>query len=68
MKVFAKQKNGEEVFYRDGYTDMRGKFDYALSSNNEIDQISSFALFITHEEYGSIIKEVKPPSKLNIME
>lgn len=56
------------MFYRDGYTDMRGKFDYALSSNNDIDSITKFSILISHAEYGSIIKEVAPPSKLSTME
>lgn len=41
------------MFYRDGYTDMRGKFDYALSSNNDIDSITKFSILISHAEYGN---------------
>lgn len=29
VKVYCKSKNGKMVFYKDGYTDIRGKFDYA---------------------------------------
>ncbi len=32
-----KSKNDEIEFFRDGYTDIRGKFDYALSNANNID-------------------------------
>jgi len=49
VKTFAKQKNGEELFYRDGYTDLRGRFDYALSSSSDIQTIEKFALFISHD-------------------
>ncbi|EGR27080.1 hypothetical protein IMG5_201970 [Ichthyophthirius multifiliis] len=61
VKCFAKQKNGEEIFYRDGYTDLRGRFDYALSSANEIEQVNLFAVLICSEEHGAIIKTAKPP-------
>lgn len=29
IKVYARLKNGQIRFYKDGYTDLRGKFDYA---------------------------------------
>ncbi len=29
VKVYARLKNGQVRFYKDGYTDLRGKFDYA---------------------------------------
>lgn len=36
IKVYAKLRNGEIRFYKDGYTDLRGKFDYA-SLNTEME-------------------------------
>ena len=54
------QKNGKEKFYRDGYTDIRGKFVYSSSSGGDKD-VSQFAILIQSEKYGSIIKEVNPP-------
>ncbi|KRW99096.1 hypothetical protein PPERSA_07349 [Pseudocohnilembus persalinus] len=62
VKCFAKDNSGNEQFYRDGYTDLRGRFDYALSSNSDIDNIQKFSLLISSEEYGSIIKEAKKPN------
>jgi hypothetical protein len=37
VKVYARLKNGQTRFYKDGYTDLRGRFDYASlnSSANE---------------------------------
>ena len=29
MKVYAKLNNGTVRFFKDGYTDLRGRFDYA---------------------------------------
>jgi hypothetical protein len=38
VKAFAKEKNGgSETFYRDGYTDLRGRFDYAMTSSSSLD-------------------------------
>ena len=34
VKVFAKNKDGTECFFRDGFTDIRGKFCYASSTKN----------------------------------
>ena len=31
-KVYSKNKNGRESFFRDGFTDIRGKFEYANAS------------------------------------
>ena len=28
VKVYQKKKNNEVVFFKDGYTDLRGRFDY----------------------------------------
>ena len=29
MKVYAQMQDGGVQFYKDGYTDLRGRFDYA---------------------------------------
>ena len=39
VKVYARLSNGTIRFFKDGYTDLRGKFDYA--SLNGSDSISS---------------------------
>lgn len=67
VKTFAKDKSGTESFYRDGYTDLRGRFDYALSSSSDINTIEKFSILICSEEFGSIIKEANTPSQLGSM-
>eukprot|EP00825_Cyclidium_porcatum_P021665 TRINITY_DN24093_c0_g1_i2.p1 TRINITY_DN24093_c0_g1~~TRINITY_DN24093_c0_g1_i2.p1 ORF type:complete len:319 (-),score=42.97 TRINITY_DN24093_c0_g1_i2:50-889(-) len=63
VKCYAMDKNTQQPnFYRDGYTDIRGKFDYALSSATDIDQIEKFAILIQSDDYGSQIQEVEKPS------
>ncbi|CAK84205.1 unnamed protein product (macronuclear) [Paramecium tetraurelia] len=64
VKVYVKQKTQECYFYKDGYTDLRGRFDYASQNSEEISQAQSFAILISDEFYGSTVKEVKTPSIL----
>ena len=68
VKCFAKYKDDSVAFFRDGYTDLRGRFDYALSSANDITQVKQFAIFIYSEDHGAIIRECPPPSAQSRME
>jgi hypothetical protein len=38
VKVYARLNNGTVRFFKDGYTDLRGKFDYASLNSAEIGQ------------------------------
>ncbi|CAD8074218.1 unnamed protein product [Paramecium sonneborni] len=40
VKVYQKNKNDQEPFHKDGYTDLRGRFDYASLSSSNINDIS----------------------------
>ncbi len=64
VKVFAQKKGGSTsspFFYKDGYTDIRGKFDYAQTSGNRLKDVERFAILIMSDTLGSIIKECNPP-------
>lgn len=63
VKVYARMKGGQVRFYKDGYTDIRGRFDYTSLSTNELDNVDRFALLVMDEEYGSVIREAKPPKR-----
>ena len=63
VKVFCKNQGGGENFYRDGFTDIRGKFDYANSSGKSLNDIKKFAILVCDEKYGSTIKEADIPKK-----
>lgn len=55
MKCFAKYKNGELKFYKDGYTDLRGKFDYLslhADSSTSSSDIEKLAIFIMSDSLG----------------
>ena len=64
VKVFTRNNSNQVSFWKDGYTDLRGKFDYAIKSGGGVDNIDKYAILIVSTEYGSQIKEVGPPSKL----
>jgi len=45
VKVFSKTNKGE-VFYRDGYTDIRGKFEYSQTSGDKLKDVIRFAILV----------------------
>ena len=61
VKVYSKGQNGEVKFHKDGYTDLRGKFDYSSINNGDISQINSFSLLLLSDKHGAMIREVRPP-------
>ena len=56
-----RNQSGKESFYRDGYTDIRGKFEYAITSADKLKSVSKFSILIQSSDFGSQIKEVNPP-------
>lgn len=63
VKVYARMADGEVKFYKDGYTDLRGRFDYASVSTPEQKPVQRFALLILSEQHGAQIREVAPPQQ-----
>ena len=63
VKVYGKLANGQVRFYKDGYTDLRGRFDYVSLNTGELDTVTSFAILILNEKHGAIIREAKPPKQ-----
>lgn len=62
VKVFS-DTGGTTKFHKDGYTDLRGRFDYAAVSGVSLDGVDRFAILVLDEELGAIIREVKPPAQ-----
>jgi hypothetical protein len=62
-KVYARLHDGSVVFYKDGYTDLRGRFDYATLSTNLLDQVQRFSLLVLSEENGASVQEVGLPKR-----
>ncbi len=63
VKVYAKNRDGVVAFYKDGYTDLRGKLDYASLSTNEIDNVQKFSILVLSENDGAIVREATPPKQ-----
>lgn len=65
VKCFLKLSSGAVVFYRDGYTDLRGTFDYTGSINSSATSIS---ILISSPQGGSLIYKVNPPKGKKVEE
>jgi hypothetical protein len=63
VKVYARMTDGRTRFYKDGYTDLRGRFDYASLSTNELDFVDRFALLVLSEHNGAVVREAAPPKR-----
>jgi hypothetical protein len=63
VKVYARQAGGQVAFYKDGYTDPRGLFDYATLSTDDLDRVERFALLVSAEGAGATILETTPPPR-----
>ncbi len=49
-------------FYKDGYTDSRGRFDYASLSTSKLPNVERFSILILTESHGAVVREAAPPS------
>ena len=63
VKVYAKYPGGDVRFYKDGYTDARGRFDYASVSAADAKGAERFAILVMSEEQGATLHEVAPPNR-----
>jgi hypothetical protein len=61
VKVYARTDSGEVKFYKDGYTDVRGRFEYASLSTNDLGAVSRFSVLILSDEHGAVVREASPP-------
>jgi hypothetical protein len=63
VKTYVRLADGTVKFHKDGYTDQRGKFDYASVSTPEHSPIARFGILVLSESQGAIIREVAPPQQ-----
>ncbi|NLG34189.1 MAG: transcription antitermination protein NusB [Lentisphaerae bacterium] len=63
VKVYARMNDGEIRFLKDGYTDLRGRFDYASVNSNELDHADRLALLILSDDFGAVVREAAPPKR-----
>jgi hypothetical protein len=62
VKVYARRANGQ-VFFKDGYTDLRGRFDYASVSTGDVKDVQRFAILVLSDEAGAAVREAGPPTR-----
>ena len=62
VKVYSKTAQGVK-FHKDGYTDVRGRFDYATVSTPEKSPTEKFSILILSEQNGALIREANPPQQ-----
>ena len=63
VKVYARLADGQVNFYKDGYTDLAGRFDYATLSTDDLDRVERFAILVVADGAGATVTEVAPPPR-----
>jgi hypothetical protein len=63
VKAYARLADGTVKFYKDGYTDLRGRFDYASVSTPEKTPVERIAVLVLSDEHGALIREAAPPQR-----
>ena len=61
VKVYARMNDGSVRFHKDGYTDLRGRFDYLSQSNRSLDGIEKFSLLVLSDKNGAVIRQAELP-------
>ena len=63
VKCYARLHGGAVQFYKDGYTDLCGRFDYATLSTDDLDRVERFALLVVDDRAGATVVEAAPPTR-----
>jgi len=61
VKVFSRGSSGIS-FYKDGYTDPRGNFDYVSLNSDSLSQVQMFSVLVKHRDLGEQRLEIRPPN------
>ncbi|MCC5850050.1 MAG: hypothetical protein JJU29_18340 [Verrucomicrobia bacterium] len=61
VKVYASDARGTIRFWKDGYTDPRGRFDYLSRNDLPPEHAVRFSILILHPEKGARVLESLPP-------
>ena len=63
VKVYAQLSNNDVQFHKDGYTDLRGFFDYVSLNTDDLDRIEKFAILVVDEKYGAVTRVAMVPKR-----
>jgi hypothetical protein len=62
VKVYGQGPSGGEArFIKDGYTDLRGRFEYATVSGLNINEFGKLAILVVAEDGSALVTEAAPP-------
>ena len=61
IKCFSKKTSGAVTFYKDGYTDLRGTFEYTSVHSSDFQDVQDFSILVFSDKHGALIKQTKPP-------
>ena len=61
VKCFCETNNDSIKFYKDGFNDLRGKFDYVSLNTDLVNEVKKFSILMVSKDYGSIIATCNPP-------
>ena len=62
VKVYALTRSGPQ-FHKDGYTDLRGKFDFATVSTTDIGAAAKFSILVMSDRHGATVLEAPVPRR-----
>ena len=65
VKVYVELNDDNVQFYKDGYTDLNGKFNYLALNTDQLKKAKKFYIFVSEEKQGAIIKECYPPKNIH---
>ena len=57
VKVYARKHDGSVRFWKDGYTDLRGRFDFVSRNDLQPSEVERFAILVVHPEHGAVLEE-----------
>jgi hypothetical protein len=63
VKTYVRTADGTVKFHKDGYTDARGRFDYATVSTPDKAAPARYSVLVLSEEFGAVIREAAPPQQ-----
>ena len=63
VKVYSRTSlTADGSFYKDGYTDFAGRFDYAHLNSDRLNSILEFSILLISPEHGAVIQKALSPT------
>lgn len=62
IKCFVKTRDGQVKFFKDGFTDMRGCFEYCNFEGTNTSNMERFSIYVQNERLGCLVEEIEIPA------